>query len=618
MTRSRFACFSMALMVSFAIAGGCQEPPASEPSEAPPEAASSESTLGGEFGDAPAPAAGEGEGGNIELPPVPTHWLAKETAGRGAGPVTREILEDPFAKPDQWLHYQGDYSNARHSPLTALNPERVPELRVAWAFPTGTTGQFEVSPIVYDGVMYVTSSYNRLFALDAATGELLWRYDHPLPKDLRLCCGPANRGVAIAGDLVLMATLDAKLAAFRRHTGEKVWEKAVAAYHDGFSLTAAPLIAGNLAIIGVAGGEYGVRGYLDAYDATSGHLVWRHYTVPATGEPGAESWAGNSNETGGAPPWTTGGYDPATDTLYWTTGNPSPDWNGDLREGDNLYSNSLLALDPKTGERKWHFQFTPHDVWDYDGNTQIFLATVPWNGQPTEVIAQPNRNGFFYLLERASGKFLRATQYVEQLNWATINDNGRPVVNPKALPLEKPTERICPSNMGGTNGSFTSAYNPELGLAFVPSIEACQRFSKGMVLFNKGLPFLAGLPETVDANEGKSYGLLSAIDLATGKVAWRYRDDYPMMGGVLSTAGGVVFTGNLTGDALAFDAKTGQELWRFRMGGGVRSQPIAYELDGRTFVAFGAGSWATIDAFSGGPDRVPEGGHLFVFELAGN
>lgn len=584
--------------------GACQEPPARDATE--PAAEPAAPSQASEFGSSP----------DIQLAPVPTHWTADPPVGNGAGPVTDAMLKTPFAKADQWLHYLGDYAGTRHSPLRSLNPESVARLRVAWAFPTGTTGQFEASPVVYDGVMYVTSSYNRLFAFDPITGDLLWRYDHPRPDDLRLCCGPPNRGVAIAGNLVLMGTLDGKLLAFQRDTGEKAWEKEVGSYQDGFSLTAAPLIVDDLAIVGVAGGEYGVRGYVDAYDVTSGHLVWRRYTVPAEGEPGADSWAGNSNETGGAPAWSTGNYDPATDTLFWTTGNPSPDWNGDLREGDNLYSNSVLALDPKTGEPKWHFQFTPHDVWDFDGNTQLILASVPWNGQATEVIAQPNRNGFFYLLERATGKFLRATQYVEQLNWATIDAQGRPVVNPKALPQEKPTERICPSNMGGTNGAFTSAYNPELGLAFVPSIEACQRYSKGAVVFTKGLPFMGGLPETVDASEGKSYGLLSAIDLASGEVVWRYRDRYPMMGGTLSTAGGVVFTGNLTGDALAFDAKTGEELWRFQLGGGIRSQPIAYQIDGRTFVTFGGGSFGTLDAFAGGPNNIPEGGHFFVFELA--
>ena len=551
----------------------------------------------------------------VELPPLPTHWVASEPVGNGAGPVSDAMLSEAPGDPSRWLLYGGDYRNYRHSPLESLNPASVKDLRVAWALPTGTTGQFEVSPVIYDGVMYVTTSYNRLFALDAKTGEMLWRYDHEQPPQLRLCCGPPNRGVAIAGDLVMMATLDAKLIAFQRRTGEIAWSVEIANFEDGYSATSAPLVVGDLAVIGIAGGEYGVRGFFDAYEVSTGKRVWRHYTVPAEGEPGVETWAGDSYRNGGSPAWTSGAYDVESDTLYWTTGNPSPDWNGDLRAGDNLFSNSLLAVEMKTGKRKWHFQFTPHDVWDYDGNTQIFLVDVERNGATVKAVAQANRNGYFYLIDRESGEFLLAEPYVEQVNWATIDDAGRPVVNPAALPTLEPTERVCPSNFGGMNGAWTGAYNPDLGLAYIPAVEACQLFAKGIVVFIKGIPYLGGLPETVDAMEGKAYGHLSAIDVATGKVRWRHRDAHPMMGGVLSTAGGVVFTGNLTGSALALDAETGEQLWSFRMGGGVRSQPVAYELDGQTYVAIGSGSFATLDAFAGGLETIPEGGHLFVFTV---
>ena len=551
----------------------------------------------------------------IELPPLPTHWLASEPAGGGAEPVSDRMLREAPSDPSRWLLYGGNYRNYRHSPLQSLNPESVTDLRVAWSMPTGTTGQFEVSPVIYDGVMYVSTSHNRLFALDAKTGDLLWRYDHQQPPRLRICCGPVNRGVGIAGDLVLMATLDARLIAFHRRTGEIVWSIEIASFEDGFSATSAPLVVGDLAVIGIAGGEYGVRGFFDAYEVSTGRRVWRHYTVPADGEPGAESWAGDSYKSGGAPAWTSGAYDVDTDTLYWTTGNPAPDWNGDLRAGDNLFSNSLLAIEMKTGKRKWHFQYTPHDLWDYDGNTHIFLVDVERNGTTVKAVAQANRNGYFYLIDRENGEFLLAEPYVEQVNWATIDDSGRPVVNPAALPKLEPTERVCPSNFGGMNGSWTGAYNPGLGLAYIPVVEACQLFVKGIVAFIKGIPYLGGLPEAVDAMEGKAYGHLSAIDVATGKVRWRHRDAYPMMGGVLSTAGGVVFTGNLTGSALALDAATGEQLWSFRMGGGVRSQPVAYELDGQPYVAIGSGSFAPIDAFAAGLENNPEGGHLFVFAL---
>jgi alcohol dehydrogenase (cytochrome c) len=551
----------------------------------------------------------------IQLPPPPTHWKAEKPVGAAAGPVTKEMLDVAVTPADRWIQYGGNYRNFRHSPLKTLTPQSLSKLQVAWAFPTGTVGQFEASPVVYGGVMYVTSSYNRLFALDAKTGELLWRYDHQNKANLRLCCGPPNRGVAISGDLVLMGTLDAHLIAFDRKTGEIAWNTEVAKWDVGYSITSAPLIVGDLAIIGVAGGEYGVRGFFDAYDVKTGKLAWRHYTLPAKGEPGSESWARDSVERGGSPAWTTGAYDPETDTLFWTTGNPSPDWDGDGRLGDNLYSNSLLALEPKTGKMKWYFQFTPHDVWDYDGNTQVFLVDAKYEGKPRKLIVQANRNGFYYVLDRSDGKFLRASQYLEQLNWATIDDKGRPVVNPDAVPKEDSKFRTCPSNLGGMNGSFTGALNPDLGLAFIPSSEACQVFTKGIGAYKEGLPYLGGLPETVDANAGKAYGNLAAIDVTTGQVKWRYRDRRPMMGGTLSTAGGAVITGNLEGEILGFDAKTGKVVWRFRSGGGMRSQPIAYQLDGRTYVAVPTGSFATLDSFAAGVTRVPEGGTLFVFAL---
>jgi len=548
---------------------------------------------------------------------LPTHWLNSDPIGDGLGAVSTELLEVSEQSAEHWLQYGGGYNNYRHSPITELSPENIDDLEVAWAFPTGTVGQFAVSPIIYDGIMYVTASYNRLFALDARSGELYWRYDHPQPEDLRICCGPANRGAAIIGDKILMATLDARLMAFDRKSGEILWNTEIDDYRKGLSATSAPLIVKNLAIIGVGGGEYGVRGFFDAYDVDTGEQVWRHYTIPAAGEPGVETWSGNSYETGGAPAWTIGAYDPELDLLYWTTGNPAPDWNGDARLGDNLYSDSVLAIDPDTGDMKWYFQFTPHDVWDYDGNTHLFLVDYEHEGETIKGIVQANRNGFFYALNRETGEFITASAYVEQLNWATsMEADGRPVVDVSMTPSEEPIARICPGAGGGMNGSVSGALNPDLGLAYIPVIESCNQMQKGISVYVEGQQFTGGTFIPVDALDGSAYGHISAIDYQTGEVRWRYQDPEPIMAGVLSTAGGLVFTGSQNGTALALDAATGEKLWSFRIGGGIRSQPVAYQVDGETYVVIASGNFAGIAGAVGGNTVIPEGGHLFVFKLA--
>ena len=552
-----------------------------------------------------------------------THWTNDREIGYGSGPVSAEMLLEPqSSRSDVWLQYGGDYSNNRHSPIDALSPENVDNLEFAWGFPSGTTGQFAVSPVVYDGIMYVTTSYNRLIALDATSGEMFWRYDHQLPADLRLCCGPANRGPSIHEDKILMATLDARILAFDRLSGELLWDTEIVEYFKGFSATSAPLIVKDLAIIGVGGGEFGIRGFFDAYDVNTGDRVWRHYTVPAEGEPGYETWSGNSYETGGAPAWTIGTYDQELDLVYWTTGNPAPDWNGDARLGDNLFSDSVLAINPNTGERVWYYQFTPHDVWDYDGNSHLFQAEMLVDGEPTKALVQANRNGFFYAINRENGEFIRATSYMEQLNWAeSMESDGRPVINIEAMPSEEPTMRVCPGALGGMNGAVAGSLNPELGFAFIPVIESCQLMQKGISMHVEGNLFTGGLPISVDGVEDSqgnvpAYGHISAVDYHTGEVAWRYYDPQPMMAGTLSTAGGLVFTGSQTGHALGLDASTGEVLWRKRLGGGVRSQPIAYELNGEAYVVIASGNFQGIAAFAGADVSIPEGGQLYVFKLS--
>ncbi|NNL86017.1 MAG: PQQ-dependent dehydrogenase, methanol/ethanol family [Myxococcales bacterium] len=553
-------------------------------------------------------------GGEIEKS---GHWKAEKPVGGDLPPVDSAALAATPRNGAEWLHFGGDLRGLRHSPIAELTPSAVRKLEIAWAFQTGVPGQLEANPIIYDGVMYTTSARNRLFALDAATGAVLWRYDHPQPDGLLLCCGPANRGVAIAGDAVIMGTLDARLIAFHRRTGEILWNTEVAPFQDGYSVTSAPFIVNDVAIMGIGGAEYGVRGFFDGYDVKTGKRLWRHYTVPAAGEPGAETWAGNSNEKGGGSSWATGAYDPELDTLYVAVGNPAPDWNGDVRKGDNLFTDSLLAIDPKTGERKWYFQFTPHDVWDYDGNSELWLVDLSVDGKPVKAVVQANRNGYLYVIDRTDGSFLRATQYVEQLNWATIDEKGRPVVDPKMVPVDPGVtpERICPGLGGGNNAAYAGSVNPSTNIAYVTVIESCSTLVKSSPIFVKGVPFFGGVFAFPDAEAGTAYGHVSAIDLNTGETVWKYRDEYPMMAGSLSTAGGVVFTGNTSGHALALDAKDGSVLWRFPMGSGVRSHPVAYQIDGTTYVAIGSGGGGLVQTLAGEDPMVPYGSTLFVFRV---
>lgn len=537
--------------------------------------------------------------------------------GDGLKPVTYERLLKGTTNYADWLSYYGNYEGWRFSPLTDIDRQNVKRLQAAWIFQTGVPGQLQAAPIIADGVLYLTAPYNHLFALNAETGEPLWKYVHPLPDDLRICCGPGNRGVAIADDKIFMATLDARLVALDRKTGAVAWNIEIDKYADGYSATLAPLIVKDKIIVGIAGGEYGIRGYIDAYDVKTGERKWRRYTIPGEGEPGVETWAGDSWKNGGGPAWVTGVYDPDMDVLFWATGNPSPDWNGDNRAGDNLYTNSVLALNPENGEIKWYFQFTPHDIWDYDGNTGLFLIDIQRNNQTVKAVAQPNRNGFFYVLDRLTGKYLYSTQYVDRLNWAkSVDENGRPVVDPKYVPMPGGNpEFICPGNVGGQNGSYTAAYSPVTKFIYVPVIESCGKMEKAAAIFIQGVPFWGGGPGKMEGDDQSSYGHLSAIDPTTGAIKWRYVDEYPLVGGTLATAGGLVFTGNQNGYALAFDDTTGELLWKFQTGSTVRGQPVTYKMNGRQYVAVPSGGGGLAVSLVGENPLSTRGSALIVFAL---
>ena len=561
--------------------------------------------------DPPAPATKLDDGRSPE-----TNGKQTAAAASDFKPVTQERLVKGTDDPSAWLMYGGSYDSTRFSPLKEINRDNVKQLQAAWMFQTGVPAQFQASPVVADGIMYMTAAFNHVYAINAETGEMLWRYDHKLPSDMRVCCGPSNRGVAIVGDKVFMATLDARLVALNAQTGEVVWNVEIDDYTKGYSATAAPLVVRNNVVIGIAGGEYGIRGYIDAYDANTGERKWRRHTTPGEGEPGVETWAGDSWKIGGGPTWITGSYDPEQDLIFWATGNPSPDWNGDVREGDNLYTDSVLALVPDTGEIRWYFQFTPHDIWDYDGNTDLFLIDVERNGQMVKALAQPNRNGYMYVLDRQSGEFLHGAQYVEKLNWAKgLDEKGRPIVNPEYVPTKEAGKFICPGSVGGKNGSWTGAYSPITKYMYLPVVESCWQMLKGAATFIQGIPFWGGGPGKTEGDDQSSYGHLSAVDVATGAIKWRYKDDYPLVGGTMATAGGLVFTGDQKGYALAFDDTTGELLWKFQTGSTVRGQPATYQVNGRQYVAIPSGGGGLAVSLVGENALASKGSTLFVFAL---
>ncbi len=530
-------------------------------------------------------------------------------------PVTPARLAAKLPEKE-WLHYGGGYANWRYSPLEQISKENVSRLTPAWIFQSGVQGQVAASPIVADGILYFTAAYNHLYALDAADGHLLWRYEHMLPSDLRLCCGPANRGVAIRDDKVFMATLDARLIAFDRATGEIIWNVVMDDYQRGYSATGAPLVVNDLVVVGSGGGEFATRGFIDAYDAQTGQRRWRRYTVPVVGEAGAETWANESWKLGGAPAWVTGTYDQQQNILFWTTGNPSPLFNGDARQGDNLYSNSVLALDPFNGDLKWHFQYTPHDVWDFDATNNLVLIDTQHHERTVRALVQPNRNGFLYVLDAANGKFLRGAKYVEKMNWATgLDTQGRPQIDPKYIPAQDSRLKTCPGAVGGNNGSFTYAYSPRTHWLYVPTIESCLSMIKEDTPFKAGDVMLGGGFGDTDAEQGVAYGHVSAIDPATGEIKWRFRDKYPLVGGALATGGGVVFTGNQDGEALALDDSSGKLLWKFQTGSAVRSQPVTYQVGTRQYVAIGSGAGGMAVTIIGEPPLRTLGSALVVFTL---
>src|ERR1700722_16992397 len=505
-------------------------------------------------------------------------------AGSAHAQVTFDRLLNSAKEPQNWMTYSGDYLGRRFSALDQVNTTNVRALTAKWVYQTAATGKLETSPLVVDGILYATAQDDRAFALDARTGRPIWMYQHPLPGDIRPCCGRVNRGLAIVGDKVFLGTLDAHVIALDSKTGNVGGDVVAADYRTGHSFTVAPLAVKDLVVIGVSGGEYGVRGFIDAYDAATGKRRGRFYTVPGRGEPGNETWEGDSWKVGGAPAWNTGTYDVVTNQIFWPTGNPAPSNRGEGRAGDNLYSNTLLALNTDTGKLNWYFQFTKHDEHDWDA-TQVPVIIDTAGGK--HLIAQANRNGFFYVIDRTTGKLLSANAY-GKTTWSDAKDaEGRPVANQNASPtLEGHT--VCPGALGTTN-FMAPTYDPQTGLFYVTARDQCDIFSTAPQPYEAGHAYYGSA--YFPSEEAKPYrGFLKAIDPATGQVKWKFEHTSPTWSGVLSTAGGLVFTGDAEGNFIAMDAAAGKPLWHFQMGGAVYAAPMAFAVDGKEYVAIAAGS----------------------------
>jgi PQQ-dependent dehydrogenase (methanol/ethanol family) len=489
----------------------------------------------------------------------------------------------------QWPTYNGNIGGNRYSLLTEITPANVGGLVPKWTFPVPGARNLEVTPIVVGGVMYATT-VNTVYALDALAGRAIWEYTRPRSKGLvGDAAGGINRGVAVLGDRVFVVTDNAHLLALHRLNGSLLWDTEMADSRQHYGSTSAPLVVNDLVISGVSGGDEGIRGFVSAYKASTGERVWRFWTVPAPGDKEAATWTGRAMEHGCAATWMTGTYDPEADLLFWPTGNPCPDFNGDERNGDNLYSDSVLALKPETGELKWHYQFTPHDLHDWDATETPMVVDAEYHGAPRKLLLQGNRNGFFYVLDRTNGKLLSATPFVKRLTWAKgIGPDGRPILADGWEPTVGGS-LVCPSMDGATNWMST-AFNPDTRMFYLMALEKCNVFSKSSEWWKQGESFYGGSAREASEQTPKKY--LRALDLDTGKVAWEYPQTGPgqSWAGLLSTVTGLILFGDDNGALTAVDARTGSPLWHFQLNARWKASPMTYMIDGRQHIAIAAGS----------------------------
>jgi alcohol dehydrogenase (cytochrome c) len=480
-----------------------------------------------------------------------------------------------------WPTFHGDISGNRYTTMTQITKDNVKNLGPKWIYTVRNAGGLQDTPQVVGGIMYVTS-VNTCIALDAGSGRQLWQWSRPAQQGVM--GASSNRGVAVAGDRVFLAIDIAHLVALNRFTGELEWETVMADWHQNYGATGAPLAVGNLVISGITGGEAGTRGFLAAYDQSTGKEVWRFWTVPKTGDPGSETWTGKDIDHGGGPTWITGTYDPQLDTLYWPTGNPSKEYNGDDRKGDDLYTDCILALDPKTGKLKWYYQFTPHDTFDWDATEIPVLVDANFQGQPRKLLLHADRNGFFYVFDRTNGKLMLAKQFLKELTWASeIGADGRPILKPNQEPTTAGT-RVCPSQDGATN-FYSPSFNPSTGLFYFQTFEKCSIYTKAQEDWTSGRNYLGGVQR---AAPGPSQHILRAMDISTGTIRWELQeapDTTNGWGGTISTATALVFFGEESGEFVAADATDGKVLWNFYGNQNWKASPMAYMFDGKEYLA---------------------------------
>jgi alcohol dehydrogenase (cytochrome c) len=517
--------------------------------------------------------------------------------------VTFDRLLNAAKEPQNWLTYSGSTMSQRYSTLSQITPGNVKNLELQWIYQARSLEKFEATSLVVDGVLYTVQAPNDIVAIDAVTGRVFWTYSYTPDKDARPCCGRVNRGLAILGDTLFMGTIDAHLIAVDAKNGKPLWNVTVAKSGAGYALTHAPLIVKDKVIVGTAGGEYGIRGFIAAYDAKTGREAWRFYTIPGPGEPGNETWldkngTGDSWKMGGASVWMTGSYDPEQNLTYWGVGNPGPDWNGDTRPGDNLYSDCVVALDPDTGKLKWYYQFSPHDEFDFDSVQVPVLADMEWQGRARKVMLWANRNGLMYVIDRTSGQFLLGKPFVE-VNWMTgFDEKGRPIRAAGKAPTPEGTV-IMPGNQGGTNW-YSPSYSPRTGLFYIPTWANYNSiYVKQAVTYEEGRVFAGAFPKSDIPmirsgtnnvrKESEGYGAVRAMDPKTGERKWEFKMGDMTDSGILTTSTDLLFVGGREGYFFALDARNGSMLWKAMVGGQVSAGPMTYSVNGRQYVAIAAG-----------------------------